>query len=582
MPDGAGIFLPFGIKDEWTQTLKRMTAATKDFTSELIKAQSSTKGQTKETGEAEKATIKWNTALGKLAGEGLKKINNFNARNLYRTFRDMPVLALAVGEGLREGAKSSMEFDRAMVDLRLSGSKSSEEIDEITASTLRLAEASGFTRTEVLQQATGLQKLGQSANESFKSVEGAAHYAKLMDVSLKEGVDAQTKVSQLYYDNVSHMGEAGDVLAYSVKHLRIPMDDFINAVERLGPGAKMSNTSLTDSIGLLKGLTEAGLPAERSAIALNRVMAMSTRVGLSFNAALEKIRQNYQRTLATKGSGAANAYLISETGIRQTGLIAPIFMKNAEAFKEYTNGAKEVANYTRLASAQMENTPAVKLQIALNDVKESFITLAAPIVGGLNLILSGFNALPSLVKTIAISFGILLAATYPVLKIWGHLQTLGVILKPLGSLIAKIFAPFFGAGSALGTVAAIVGKLSLFAGALYGIYKIIQLLKIAWDALSLHFEKTGFENLSANARMHLENRQHDGLIDKEGKLTAIGRTEFQRPGNSPTEARGGNTTSNGMVVHGDVHVHVGADKVLDGKKNSFVRALQAEIRASGK
>jgi hypothetical protein len=478
--------------------------------------------------------------------------------------------------------KASLEFDRALVDLRLSGTASEDQLKSITDQTLRLAEASGFSRTEILQQATGLQKLGRSSADAFKDVESATHYAKLMNTSLTEGVEAQTKISQLYYDDTSHMAEAGNVLAYSVKHLRIPMDEFVSSMERLGPGAKLSNTSLSDSVGFLKALTEAGLPAERSAIGLARVMAMSARVGLSFNDALEKIRQNYQHTLATKGQGAADAYLVSETGLRQTGLIAPLFMKNAEAFKAYTNGAKDVADFTNQASQQMEAIPAVKLQIAMNNLKESFMTLATPLVTGLNWVLTGFNALPSLIKTTTIAFGVLVAASFPLITLWGHFQKIRVILAPLGNLLSKVFAPLTEGLGAFGGVAfAVLSKISLVAGALWGLWKIVQLLKIGWDALSLHFEKTGFEHLSESSKERLSGIKSSDLNSRA--VSVAGSVRGSGPGNNSTSTVNGDKTENsGIVLHGDMHVHVDGGKVLDGKKNSFARELQQQIRSNGR
>lgn len=581
--DGGGVFLPFGIKDEWTATLKRMNAATKEFITGVTQASAQTKEQTKQTEGAERATTKWTASLGKLAGEGLKKLNSFNARNLYRTFRDMPVLTLAVGEGLREGAKAAMEFDRSLVDLRLSGTATADQINQITDNTARLAGNSKYSQNEILQQTTGLQKLGLSLDAAAAATENASHFSTLMNTTLAEGVDAQVKVSQLYYDNVSHMAEAGDVLAYSVKHLRIPMDEFVGAIERIGPSARLSHTPIADTVGLLKGLTEAGIPAEKSAMAISRVMSQAAKVGLTFNGALEKIRQNYQKTVSTKGAMAGAEYLESETGLRQTAMLAPIFMRNADAFKAYTSGAKDVADFTQRASESMEAIPGEKLARAMNNLHLSFQEFAAPIVGMLNGVLTVFNKLPQLIKNVAIGFGIALAASKPLMLIWGHFQDIKTILTPLGGLIAKIFAPLaeiFG-GTFLAAAGAVLSKISLITGALYGLYKIIQLLKIGWDAIALHFETKGLDTLSASARQKLETRQRQGLIDSEGHFTAASRTRFENGGSNA--GPGGDTSHTGIHVSGDMHVHVGGDEVLRKPgKMSFARVLQEQVRASSK
>lgn len=581
---GEGIFLPFGIQDDWTAPIRKMGAATRDFSQTLARATKSVLDNAAGVNKAESATIKWNKTLLKLGKEGLKGLRDFKVGDAMREFKDMSVLGLGVSEGLRRGAEGSMEYGRAIVDLRLSGRLTEDQIRSLDATTVKFASDSEYSRIETLRSSTALLKLGRDANQTAKDMQLIGNFSNVVGVGLEEGTSTLTKVSQMYFGSLDKMSEASDILALTAKRTNIPVQQLVSSLESLGPNAKASQTSLAETAGMLRIMTEAGMGADDATTALNRAMAASSKAGIPFNKALEMIRANFQ---AIKDPAARAAYLTEEFGARNAAKLAPIFEKNSAAFREYINASKDVAEFTSRANDAIEELPAEKFEKATNQLKESFIVLATPIVTGLAAIVTGFTKLPSVLRTTGVAFLTLLAASKPIMMIVKHFKELWVIGTRLFPFLRGLGAPFVEIAAKMGPVLGIVGRLGGkflgIIGVLWSLYDIIRLLKVGWDALMLSLEKKGLDNMSTDMRAKLEARQKAGLIDKQGNLTDAGRSQFSQKktiASTVSTAVTNTANQNGSTFNGPVTVKLDATKTKD--QGGLVRQLQTELKAQGK
>lgn len=578
-----GIFLPFGIQDDWTGPIRRMATATRDFTRDLGKTTKEVAAAALGVNKAEGATVNWNKTLLKLTKQGLKGLRDFKVGDAINQFKDLSVLGIGVSEGLRRGAVESMEYGRALVDLRLSGRVSEEQLRRLDSVTKDLANDSEYSRTAILRSSTMLLKLGRDADQASKDVQLAGNFANVVGLSLEEGTSTLTRVSTMYFGSLDKMAEASDILALTAKRTNIPVQQLIGSLETLGPNAKASQTSLADTAGMLRIMTEAGMGADDATSALNRAMAASSKAGLPFNKALEMIRANFQ---AIKDPAARAAYLTEEFGARNAAKLAPIFEKNAEAFREYISASKDVANFTGKANDMIEDLPAEKFEKATNQIKESFIVLATPLVQGLAVIVTGFTKLPSSIRTTGVAFLTLLAASKPLMSIAKHFKELWIFgqkmlpaLKNFGSTFASIGAKL---GPTIGIIARLGGKFLGVVGTLWSLYDIVRLLKIGWDMLMLSFEKKGIDMMPKEQQEKMRRMQEQGFMDAQGGITAAGKAHFtQKSTISKTVKETSSTVEKGgTTFNGPVTVKVEGGKASD--RESLVRSVQSQMKAKGK
>ena len=575
MADGGGLFLPFGIKDQFTAPLKKMVEAVKNLTGELGKATQATGKNAKSINDATGATTKWNKELGKLAADGIKKLNSFNARNLYRTMRDMPVLALAVGEGLREGAKASMEFDRSLLDMTYSGKVGHDQIALLSSSAIELATRLKYNRNEVLQTETGFLQMGESAKRAAELTEMAAHFSTVMNVSLKDGADGLIRVSKLYNSSLNDLEGVSDYLAVTGKESRMSMEDLTTSLETLGPSATQAGMTLQQTTGLIRMLVDDGMSAAKATAALNQGMRFSARVGLDFNKALGEIRVNYEKI---QDPMKRAAYLVSEFKLRSAGAFG-MYFKDPKAMEKYIVDMNRAAGATKRMAAVYEANPGEKLAASLENLKDQFTFFASMITVPLGWILGAFNKLPQFIKMGATSFAMFLAGLSFFAKMLGPIKSGFAIFKGLGPVFGKILSPVLEMTARFSEFApilsAVAGKFFGIVGLAMSLWDITRLLITGWKLISLKMERKGNDFLPEAQKKKLEERQAAGLIDAQGNLTSKGRGSFGGTTNNNSSA-----SSVGMVLHGPVHIHMSGDTVMKNPKN-LARTLQEEIRAAG-
>jgi len=243
---------------------------------------------------------------------------------------------------IKNGFKTSIEFEYAMSQVKAITRGTSEEFATLRDNAIKMGSATKFTAIEV----AGLQK--EYAKLGFSVVEIVNITRATLDLAAATGTDlafAATIAGQTMRQfgmDATQMGQITDVMTKSFSTSALDMDKFSTAMEKAGPVARAVGDTLEDTTAKLAMLANSGIDASTSGTSLRNIYLRLEAAGLSWNDAMDKIQgsQNKARTsLELFGVRGATAGLI--------------LADNTEGINDYVTSLKDADGTTKEMAATM-------------------------------------------------------------------------------------------------------------------------------------------------------------------------------------------------------------------------------------
>lgn len=337
------------------------------------------------------------------------------------------------------GALAVREFamlEQSMAKVKAVSGATAKEFADLTGLSKQLGLTTQFTASEVANLELNYAKLGFSVDE-IKQITAAT-----LDLALATGEDlassAQVAGNTLrgFGLDASEMLRVTDVMAAAFSRSALDLGKFSIAMSKIAPVANAAGISLERASAMMAVLADSGVEASTIGTSTTKILVRLAKSGLSFEAAMEKIRNSTNKVKTAFD-------LFGKTAISS----AIILSDQEEKLKDVALGLENVTGETRKMAKTMEATfsgSMKKMQSAASGLAISFGEKLAPLI----------LKVSDKITEIAISFSELSDETKDtIIKLAGFAAVIGPILIGLG-LLSKLIAAI-AAGPIVALVAAI-------------------------------------------------------------------------------------------------------------------------------
>jgi len=401
----------------------------------------------------------------------------------------LPIVALGAAS-----VKMAMDFNGAFDQMAALAGVSGDEIDGLKESVLGLSETTGRGPKELAEALYFIRGAGLSGQTALDALEVSARAAASGLGTTIEVADALTNVLNAYGASNISAAEAGDILVASVTAAKVEASEMAPQFGRLLPVAAELGVGFGDVAGALAFLTVSSGDASQASTGLGGVLRKLLQPSTQGAAALEQIGMkafDLRDMLGKKGLDGTIQELrkrMGDSGFKQLfddseALSAALQMtgESADQFSgimDDTNNAsgaldeafKKTDNDTR--KMQITWAKAQGAMIRFGDAILPIVTMLADLASAALGVLGG---MPDELRTAIVLFGGLLAASGPVLKIFGSLTTniskmSGWLEKTsaasgrFGGAMSKLPSIASGVATALGAIGVALVAIEIIAG----------------------------------------------------------------------------------------------------------------------
>jgi len=370
----------------------------------------------------------------KKTGRNLKKTGKNLARSL-----TAPAVALG-GLAVREFAM----FEQSMAKVQAVSGATAKQLGELTDLSKQLGLTTRFTASEVANLELNYAKLGFSVDEIKQITEATLQLALATGEDLAQSAEVAGQTLRGFNLDASEMQRVVDLMANSFSSSALNLERFSVSMGKIAPVANAAGVSLEKTVALQSALVDSGVEASIAGTSLRRIFVELATGGLSYNEAMEKIRNSSNKvTTATELFGKrafAAAIILSDQGDKVAEL--------TEKYEKSGGAAKKMAD---IMDKTLQGS-LFKLKSAVEGLAISFGEKLAPFVlkvaDKAASLAKKFSGLSSETKTLIIKISGFLAILGPVLLTLGLLSTLmaSIVAGPVVALIAGLAALVVGLG----------------------------------------------------------------------------------------------------------------------------------------
>ena len=371
-----------------------------------------------------KAMRKAQRSVGRF-GKSMKRIGGSMTTNL-----TMPIVALGA-----IAIKTFADFEQSMLKVKAVSGATASEFKSLEANAKRLGSSTMFTAKQVAELQLELSKLGLSPEEINKSTDSILSLAQATGHDLAESAKIVASTMNSFGMEASESAKVADMFAAASSNAAIDMEKLGQAMPTVGTTANAVGVPLDELTSMMMTLADSGMEASTMGTHLRKIFVELATKGISFEDAMHKINTSTDKvTTATGlfGKRAFGAGLVLAGNTKKTAEYNSMLDKSAGKSKEMADIMDSgAAGAMRRLKSQAEGV-AISLGEMLLPVFEKLMSF---IQGAL----STWSSLDENTKTIAVSFGLFVAALGPAISLIGSLTTaFAFLLTPIGSVILAI------------------------------------------------------------------------------------------------------------------------------------------------
>lgn len=375
-------------------------------------------------------------------------------------------VSVAVGGALVASTKSASDFQDSIAKVSTLVDTSKVSVSDLSKTFFDLSNETGKSATELAE--AGYQALSASVpvEKLGKFTKEATNLAKVGFTQASTAVDVMTTAINAYGLSADDANKISNNLVKTQNLGKTTVDELASSMGKIIPTASSMNVNLDNLSAVYVSLTKQGIATAEATTYANSMFNELGDSGTSVGKILkEKTGKSFQE-LMTSGMSVADVLKIVQDDAKASGTNFNELWGSAEAGKsaiallnggvdEFNGTVETMADGTDIVAEGLEklNTPSVKVQKALNQIKNSgielgtsFLTALTPTIEKVSSVVekltTWFNGLDDKTKTmIATAMGVVAVAS-PVLMIGGK------IVSGAGKLVSN----FGKVKTAIGTV----------------------------------------------------------------------------------------------------------------------------------
>ena len=274
--------------------------------------------------------------------------------------------------------------------------------------------------------------------------------------SLTSAVDLLTTIENAYNLSASETGRISDILVQTQNKGKTTVDQLAASMGKVIPTAKNAGVSIEQLGAAYAIMTRNGTSTKITTTQVNSMISELSKTGIKADQALKSAAGGGIAELMSKGKNLGDVLNILNDHAKKSGLSLKDMFANGNAGKaalslmsEGTKGfSKELSNMenaaglAKNAANEMSNTTQAKLTKAINQAKNAAADFGAEVLPIITPLLekgtklaSKFSEMPTGIKRIATSTGLLLTVASPALTSIGHITTgAGKLIEKVGMM----------------------------------------------------------------------------------------------------------------------------------------------------
>lgn len=256
----------------------------------------------------------FNAKLGALKGQIRKDTKNIAAmgRNM-----SMGITAPLVAIGATS-FKVAADFEQSMAKVKAVSGATGDEFKKLQDNAKELGRTTRFTASEVSALQLEYAKLGFSADEITEVTAATLNLAQATGSDLAQSAEVAGATLRAFGLNASETERVTDVMAASFSSSALDINSFQDSMKYVAPVAKAAGVSLEEATAMLGQLANNGIKGSQAGTSLRRILQEVAGTGRPFSEAMKKSADEVINLADAKdevGRTASSAFLVLKEGM---------------------------------------------------------------------------------------------------------------------------------------------------------------------------------------------------------------------------------------------------------------------------
>lgn len=280
------------VKDDLTKSLNKLNTETKGAAEAEKKAEEAMKNFTTATKQANREINSFGSIFGKafsrerLISTAATVVKFLGVYKLLE-FATQAISAVTIG-----AAQAFIEFEAALARIQAVAGATAQETDKLETAIRNTAGTTVFTLGEVAALTEELLKLGFSADQAAASILPVAQTAQALGENANDVAQLLGTVSKEFGLTTAELSMTGDILVGAINRSALSFDSFRTAIQYVGPNARATGASLSETAAAMALLANAGFSASRIGTGLRQVFIELGKEGGSVIDQLEELAKS--------------------------------------------------------------------------------------------------------------------------------------------------------------------------------------------------------------------------------------------------------------------------------------------------
>ena len=319
---------------------------------------------------------------------------------------------------LRNAVQTMADFGQAMSTVRAIAQATQSQFVSLRTEAARLGSTTRFTATQAAEGMLFLARAGFDTNEILGSITGTLQLAQAGALDLGRAADIASNILQGFRLEITETARVVDVLALAANSSNTNVQQLGDAMKFVAPIAAGLGVSIEETTAGISALSNAGLQGSIAGTGLRRVLAELETPGKKTRAIFDDLGVSTE-SVRTSSVGLIGALRrLRKAGI-DAGLSFEIFgQRGGPAFEVLVSSIPDIARFNlefqkaggtvaRIAAIMDDNLNGALLRV--KSAAEA-VTLAVGAIGADSALTSSLNSLAFLLRALAKSISLLVAA----------------------------------------------------------------------------------------------------------------------------------------------------------------------------
>lgn len=437
-------------------------------------------------GETATTTLKWKAALADAQTE-LNNLNNELAENsklkaFASDLSDAGDKMITVGNKISSvgetmtktvtlpivaagtaAATMAMDFETAMAKVETIADTGEEPIGDLRNAIMELSEQTGISASEIAESVYSAISAGQSTGDAVNFVTNATMLARAGFTDTATSVDLLTTLLNSYGLEASEVESVSDKLIQTQNLGKTTIAELGTSMGKVIPTASMYGVNLDNLAAAYVTTTKNGIGTAESTTYINAMLAELGTEGTDVSKILKRRTGKSFKELMESGNDLGDVLGILQDEADETGTsvgdmfgnqtavrAAAVLTQHTEDFDSAMQSLGSSTGATKTAFDTMSDTASNKLQVALNSIKNTGITIGESLLPTISTALESivptiqdltkkWNSLNSKQQGFVLKATAAAAAAGPVTKAVGDITSgVGGAVKRVSSFVTKL------------------------------------------------------------------------------------------------------------------------------------------------